>query len=69
MMLAATELGLGSVWICHFKPEVIRIEFNLPDHFEPVNILAIGFENEELGRLKPRTARKPIEETVFYETF
>lgn len=69
MMLAATELGLGSVWICHFKPDVIRTEFNLPDHIEPVNILAIGYENEQLGNSRPRTTRKPIEETVFYETF
>ena len=69
MMLAATELGLGTVWICHFKPDVIRSEFNLPDQVEPVNILAIGYENEELGSRRPRTPRKPIEETVFYETF
>ena len=69
MMLAATELGLGSVWICHFKPDVIRSEFNMPDQVEPVNILAIGYENEELGRIRPRTSRKPMEETVFYETF
>ena len=27
MMLQATELGLGSVWICYFKPDVIRKEF------------------------------------------
>ena len=23
MMLQATELGLGSVWVCYFKPDVI----------------------------------------------
>ena len=22
MMLQATELGLGSVWVCYFKPDV-----------------------------------------------
>ena len=69
MMLQATELGLGSVWICYFKPDVIKSEFNLPDHIEPVNILAIGYENEQLGIFKPRTSRKPLEATVFYETF
>ena len=47
MMLQATELGLGSVWICYFKPDVIRREFGLPDHLEPVNILAVGYPNEE----------------------
>lgn len=47
MMLQATELGLGSVWICWFKPDVIREEFSLPDNLEPINILAIGYSNEE----------------------
>lgn len=26
MMLEATELGLGSVWICYFKPDVLSDE-------------------------------------------
>ena len=42
MMLEATELGLGSVWICYFKPDVLKKEFKLPDNLEPINILAIG---------------------------
>ena len=47
MMLEATELGLGSVLICYFKPDVIKEEFNLPDNLEPVNILAIGYSDEK----------------------
>lgn len=42
MMLAAADLGLGSVWICAFNPQVVRDEFNLPDSLVPVNILAVG---------------------------
>lgn len=42
MMLAATDLGLGSVWICHFDPAVVRAEFDLPESLVPVNILAVG---------------------------
>lgn len=26
MMLAATEQGLGSVWICYFKPDVVKTD-------------------------------------------
>lgn len=47
MMLEATELGLGSVWICFFKPDVISREFNLPAELEPINILAIGYADEQ----------------------
>lgn len=46
MMLEATELGLGSVWICYFKPDVLKSELNLPEGLEPVNILAIGYADE-----------------------
>ena len=47
MMLQATELGLGTVWVCYFKPEVLREEFHLPDNLEPVNILVIGYSDDE----------------------
>lgn len=46
MMMEATELGLGSVWICYFKPDVVKAEFNLPEELEPINILAIGYTDE-----------------------
>jgi len=68
MMLAATELGLGTVWICYFKTDVIKSEFNLPENIEPINILAVGYASE-VSELKRRTSRKPIEETVFYEQY
>ena len=47
MMLQASELGLGTVWVCYFKPDILSQEFNLPENLEPVNILAIGYADEE----------------------
>ncbi len=70
MMLEATELGLGSVWICYFDPVVIKKEFNLPDNLLPVNILAIGYSSSESAspdRLSK--TRKPLKDIVYYETF
>ncbi len=46
MMMEATSLGLGSVWICWFDPDTIVRQFDLPESLEPVNILAIGYSNE-----------------------
>lgn len=68
MMLQAAELGLGSLWVCHFNPERLRKEFALPDHLEPVNILAIGYPDGE-GQSSERhsNTRKPLTNTVFYE--
>ena len=63
MMLQATELELGSVWICYFKPDVICREFGLPDHLEPVNILAVGYPNEEAADPERHSqTRIPVEE-------
>jgi len=69
MMLQATELGLGSVWICYFEPDVIQKEFELPDNLEPINILAVGYSNEKAADSKRHAQmRIPLEELVFYET-
>ncbi len=42
MMLQATALGLGTLWVCYFDPDIIREEFSIPDHLEPIHILGIG---------------------------
>jgi nitroreductase len=69
MMLEATELGLGTLWVCHFDPEIVRTEFGLPAHLEPVHILAVGYAHEKAREVRPRTTRKPMEETVWYERY
>lgn len=73
MMLEATDLGLGSVWICYFKPDVLRAEFAIPDTLEPISILAIGYANtvpqQVLSPDRHSKIRKPLASTVFYETF
>lgn len=66
MMLAAAERGLGSVWICFFKPDVIREEFALPENLEPVNLLAIGHPDPAAGP-QGDPSRRPLEEIVSYE--
>ena len=70
MMLEATKLDLGTIWVCWFDPAVIRKEFNIPPNFEPVNILGIGYSSGT-GQSPNRhdRQRKPLDNTVFYETF
>ena len=71
MMLEAADLGLGSVWVCYFKPDVLKKEFGLPAHIEPVNILAVGYADTERQPAPPATRhgtmRKPLSETVSFE--
>lgn len=70
MMLQATALGLGSVWIDYFKPDVIKEVFDLPDYLEPINLLAIGYASEEpLSPDRHQETRKPLDEIVSYEGY
>ncbi|HEX2998927.1 MAG TPA: nitroreductase family protein [Armatimonadota bacterium] len=68
MMLQAADLDLGSVWICYFKPDVIKAEFQLPDNLEPINILAIGYASGvPQSPDRHDTQRRPLSDLVTYE--
>jgi nitroreductase len=68
MMLQATELGLGSVWVCSFDPKILVREFNIPEKFEPVNLLIIGYSADE--EPNPRHfKRKNLNELIINESF
>ncbi|MDD3503418.1 MAG: nitroreductase family protein [Eubacteriales bacterium] len=75
MMLAAADRGLGSLWVCKFKPDIIRDSFGLPDNVEPVNLLCLGYADEASdnsegaspGRHDSR--RKALTATVMYEQY
>ena len=67
MMLQATELGLGTVWVCYFKADVVKEEFGLPENIEPVNILVIGYaEGESASPDRHDKARLPLKDIVVY---
>jgi len=70
MMLQATELGLDSLWVCWFDPEIIKNEFKIPKNLEPINILALGYGDKEAASSNRHDKlRKPLEETVIYESY
>lgn len=70
MMLQAVELGLGTLWICYFDPEIIKREFNIPHNIEPVNILIAGYPDcEAASPDRHDKTRKPIGQIVHYNTF
>ena len=71
MILQAQELGLDSIWVGYFKPDVLASEFSLPTDLEPICILGIGYAADGAPKSPGRhnTERKPISETVRYEAF
>ncbi|HUT21069.1 MAG TPA: nitroreductase family protein [Anaerolineae bacterium] len=63
LILAATELGLGTCWIGAFDPAAAREILGLPDEVEPVVFTPLGYPADP-----PREKqRKPLGELVRYE--
>lgn len=61
-MLAATNNGLGCVWVGTFDEKVVRTIIGAPEGQEPVVILAIGYPGE-FPELHPR---RPLDELVHW---
>ena len=63
LILAATNLGLGTCWIAAFNVEAARAVLQLPDEAEPVIFTPLGYPADQPG---PKI-RKPLNELVRYE--
>jgi len=63
LILAATNLGLGTCWIAAFEPAAAREVLDLPDDVEPIAFTPLGYPADEPGRQK----RKALSELVRYE--
>jgi len=63
LVLAATELGLGTCWIAAFDPAVAREILRLPDDVEPLLFTPLGFPADNPGVKE----RRPLGELVHLE--
>ena len=60
LILAATDLGLGTCWIAAFDPAAAREVLDLPDGVEPLIFTPLGYPADSL---RPKV-RKPLSELV-----
>jgi nitroreductase len=65
LILAATDLGLGTCWIGAFDPDAAREVLGLPDTVEPIAFTPLGYPADEPREKK----RKPLSELVRYENW
>lgn len=66
MLLEATNLGLGSVWVRYFDvPNMIK-KFNLPENVIPVCLIPIGYAADGYKESPLHNQRKELSETVKY---
>ena len=63
MILAATNLGLGTCFIAAFDPQNARNVLSIPSNVEPLLFSPLGYPDSTIGIKK----RKKVEELVRYE--
>jgi len=63
LILAATNLGLGTCWIGAFNPDSAREILGLPDDVEPIAFTPLGYPQDSPGH----KSRKSLNEIVRYE--
>jgi nitroreductase len=63
LILAATNLGLGTCWIGAFDPKGAREVLHLPDNVEPIAFTPLGYPADQPGTKQ----RKPLSALVRYE--
>jgi nitroreductase len=68
MTLEATDLGLGSCWVCAFDKVKAAEILQIPAGIEPLVLLPIGYQ-EENPDLTTHNTRKSLSEIVHYGKF
>lgn len=70
IMLAAADLGVGTLWVGMFNPEKLRRAFQIPEQYEIVSLMPIGYPAEDsVPNARLHDVRYPIEHMVSYDTF
>ena len=69
MMLAAASLGVGSTWVMHFDPAAVRERFALPETYEPVALLVMGYPAPDAAPSPMHAERLPEDKLVFWNKF
>lgn len=65
IILQATELGIGTCWVCNFDVQTCKKALELPASIEPLVVIPIGYTDE-----KPKQKiRKSLHEIVHWNRF
>ena len=67
MMLQAYELGIGSCWVMHYRPEVLKEKFALPNNLESTALLVMGYPADDAKPAPAHEKSKPEAEIVKWE--
>ncbi len=59
LTLAATDIGLGTCWVCAFDEKIVSKVLDLPENQEPIVMIPIGFPDHSA---RPEKKRKTMDE-------
>lgn len=68
MLLEATDLGLGAVYVGHFDHDILCKEFNVPDYLMPIAIVPVGYMAENSRPAKLHDLKKYVSQMTFYNS-
>ncbi|MEE8413994.1 MAG: nitroreductase family protein [Dehalococcoidales bacterium] len=63
LIMAATDLGLGTCWIGAYDAEAARKILGIPEEAHPVVLATVGYADDQ----PKERVRKPVDELVRYE--
>lgn len=69
MMLEIANLNLGTTWIGSFDPEKVREVYHIPDSYEVVALLPVGYPSDDAKPSGNHDNRLPLEGTVYWDSF
>lgn len=64
MMMQATELGLGTLYVRGYCAKTVSEVFDLPENIHPVCFLLVGYPSETSKPIARHFLRKELSETV-----
>jgi nitroreductase len=64
LVLAATELGLGTCWIGWIKPRALASIVGWPASVKPVVVITVGYASDPDAVLPPASRRLPLADLV-----
>ena len=67
MMLEAANLGIGSCWVMHYNPAILKEKFQLPDNLESTALLVMGYPAETVKPAPGHDKCRPDSELISWE--
>lgn len=62
IMLQATDMGLGTLWVNGYDTNMLRRQFSIPAEYEDVAILFIGYPREDSHPARLHTQTRSLNE-------